>query len=78
MWIRIPLAMLGPEHLAPWAGSPVAYLLVWLCREALWWFLATMLLAVLARLVLTSAIGASLFAWPGAAQGGGLGLRRLA
>jgi hypothetical protein len=54
MWIRIPLGITGPEHSVGWTQSGVAYLLFWLGREALWWWVVTVLLAVLVHMVLQS------------------------
>lgn len=60
MWIRIPLAITGPEHSEAWTQSGVAYLLFWLGREALWWWVVTVLLAVLVNMVLQSSAWHSL------------------
>jgi hypothetical protein len=65
MWIRIPMALTGIEHPPSWQGSIPLYVGFWTLREIAWWFLITVLMAFLVRVVLQAPIWQSLFAWPG-------------
>jgi hypothetical protein len=56
MWIRIPLGLTGPEHTAAWTENGGAFLLFWLGREALWWWVITVLLAILMHMVMRAPI----------------------
>ncbi len=62
LWIRIPMAMFGPEHPAGWPYIPAAFFFLWLIRELLWWFIVTVLISLLARLVLASPFAQGMFA----------------
>ncbi len=47
MWNFVPMMALGPKGALGQAIGPLPFLAVWVCREALWWIVFSILLAIL-------------------------------